>query len=157
MLPAYFANMAPVVAMKYFPKLAIPINKRKLGSHKTWRGVIAAVIVSIIVVIIQRLININSIVDYSQVNILMLGFLLGFGSMFGDSVKSYFKRQRGIEPGKPWYVIDQLDYPLGAMMFASLIVGINWLEFLIILIGSFLLTVAANHVAFKFGIRKVKW
>lgn len=157
MLPAYCANMAPVLVMKYFPKLAIPIHKEKLGSHKTWRGVLSAVVVSIIVTFIQKLIGIRSIVDYSNVSFVMLGFLLGFGAMFGDSLKSYFKRKRGIDPGKPWYGFDQVDYPLGAMMFASLIVGINWLEFTIILIGSFILTVAANHIAFRLGIRKTQW
>lgn len=157
MLPAYFANMAPVLAMKGFHSLAIPINERLLGSHKTWRGVIAAVVVSIIAVFIQRLIGWNSIVDYSKINIFALGCLLGLGTMFGDLVKSFFKRKIGIKPGEPWYVIDQLDFPLGAMMFASFIVKFTMQEFWIIIIGSFGLTVLVNHVGYWLGVREVRW
>lgn len=157
MLPAYFANMAPVLTKNYFKKYAVPINEKLFGGHKTYRGLVMAIVFSLVVIFIQKLIGFNSIVDYNKENILLLGFLLGFGAMFGDLVKSYFKRRIGIKPGEPWYVIDQLDFPLGAMLFASFAHSFTWQEFLIIIVGSFILTVLVNHVGYYLGIRKVRW
>jgi len=38
--------------------------------------------------------------DYTEVNILIIGFLFGFGALLGDLVESFFKRRIGIESGK---------------------------------------------------------
>jgi len=157
MLPAYFANMAPVLTKNHFKKLAIPVNAKLFGKNKTWRGFISAIIFAMIIAFIQQWIGWNSIIDYSKVNIWLLGFLLGFGAMFGDKLESFFKRRIGIPPGKPWYVFDQLDFPLGAMMFASFIVPFTWIDFTIIIVGTFVLTVLVNHISYWLGIRKVCW
>ena len=95
MLPAYFANMAPV----FFKKvnfLNYPVDfgkkikgKRILGSHKTFRGFFFGIILAIIVAYVQSLISAEvALVDYS--NWALIGFLLGFGALLGDSVKSFF-------------------------------------------------------------------
>lgn len=157
MLPAYFANMAPVLTKDLFVKLAVPINEKMFGSHKTYRGLVMAVVLSVIIVLIQKWIGWNSIVDYSSVNVFLLGVLLGLGAMFGDLVKSYFKRKIGIKPGEPWYVIDQLDFPLGAMMFASFVAKFTMQEFFIIIVGSFGLTMIVNHIGYWLGVREVRW
>ena len=47
-MPAYLANMSPVLVSRWFSALAVPIDggktlwgKRILGDHKTWRGLLA--------------------------------------------------------------------------------------------------------------------
>ena len=49
MLPAYFANMAPVFCKGTLSSLAKPINSKLFGEHKTWRGIIVAVFFAIII------------------------------------------------------------------------------------------------------------
>lgn len=59
-LPFYAANMAPVL-VKGIPFLATPIDGGRvwhgqpiLGSHKTWRGLAAGVLLAVAVVYAQR-------------------------------------------------------------------------------------------------------
>ena len=86
-LPAYFANMAPVLAKNMFRKMAFPIdfNIRMgkdtiLGKNKTYRGLVAGVLAAIIVAYMQFFLNENNILaglallDYS--NWLLIGLLL---------------------------------------------------------------------------------
>ena len=51
-VPAYVANMSPVVVRNRFPSLAAPIDgglswrgRRLLGDHKTWRGLLVGIVV----------------------------------------------------------------------------------------------------------------
>ena len=82
-LPGAIANMAPVLVMKYFNFLAVPIDFGKklfgkpiFGSHKTYRGIIFACIAGIAVILMQRYLysmqffKSISIINYSTVNIL---------------------------------------------------------------------------------------
>ena len=91
-VPAYFANMAPVIAnkLKIMKRVNKPIDmnlnfddgKPIFGKHKTYRGFIVAIITGIILAFIQSgLYKVHffrsiSIIDYS--NPLFIGFLLGF-------------------------------------------------------------------------------
>src|SRR3990170_4274835 len=90
LLPAYFANMAPVI-MKNVNFLDYPVDfgkkvmgKPVLGNHKTFRGLFFGVLFGIIIAYLQFLIyksgNFASIaiVDYNKW--LPLGILLGSGA-----------------------------------------------------------------------------
>lgn len=168
MLPAYFANMAPVLAKNYFKPLAVPLDfnkkfkgKRILGSHKTLRGLLAGMVLGIITAFIQYLLlripcfaNI-SLLDYAEWP--SIGLLMGAGALTGDMVKSFFKRRFSIKPGGRWIPFDQLDYVVGALVFVS-IVYVPSIEVIIAaLILSFLLHIMINHAAYYLGISKVKW
>lgn len=167
-LPAYFANMAPVIVKKHFLKLAKPLdsnikidNHTIFGKNKTYRGLIFGVLFAIIITYLQYLLtsvpffhNI-SIVDYS--NWLLIGFLLGFGAIFGDLIESFFKRRLNLEPGKPFIPFDQLDFIIGALIFIYPIVKISIIKLLIILLSSFILHITINHIAFYLKIRDEKW
>ena len=168
MLPAYFANMAPVVAKNMFRKLTLPIdfniglgNNTIFGKNKTYRGLIAGMLAAIIVAYTQFFLNGGNIfadlalVDYS--NWLLIGLLLGLGAMFGDLVKSFVKRRLGLKPGMPFVPFDQLDFVFGALIFVYPVAKLPMEKMAIILFISFILHMVINHIAFYTGIRKERW
>lgn len=164
MLPAYFANMMPVVAKCILPGLSYPLDfrmklkgKRILGSHKTWRGLISGVIAAIIIALIQYKINFAqwNLIGYS--NWLLIGFLMGFGALLGDAAASFVKRRIGIKLGKPFYVIDQTNHVIGATLLISPIYFVGWIELTALLIITGALHVIINLIAYKLKLRETKW
>src|SRR3989338_4143493 len=109
MLPAYFANMAPVIMKKVnFLDYPVDFNKKLgknpvFGRHKTFRGFVFGVLFAIITAYIQfRLAGFDSLRNISILNYdrwLLIGFLMGFGALIGDLIKSFFKRRISINPG----------------------------------------------------------
>jgi CDP-2,3-bis-(O-geranylgeranyl)-sn-glycerol synthase len=157
MLPAYIANMSPY-AVKNIKFLSQPISEKYLGTNKTWRGFLFAILVAITIVCIQSFFTAQPeylVYDYS--NPLLLGFLLGSGAMIGDLVKSFFKRRVGIAPGKSWMPFDQIDFIIGAYLFSLLIIPLQ-IEILIALLA---ITIPAhlitNYIGYKLKIKKSKF
>ncbi|MBI4152466.1 CDP-archaeol synthase [Candidatus Woesearchaeota archaeon] len=159
-LPAYIANMAPVL-FKNVPFLVMPIWEKKLGKNKTWRGVAAAVLCGIVVFWLQKIaytagFTALAIIDYADFSIL-LGFLLGFGAIIGDAVKSYYKRKAGIEPGERWLGFDQLDFVVGGLIF-SFLLYVPPIEVVVVLfLATPFLHIATNHLGYWLGLRKVRF
>jgi len=121
-LPAYLANMSPVLVRPWLRALAVPIDggmsfrgKRLLGDHKTWRGLLAGTVVGMIAYELQRFASEAGfagdlvLIDCAA-HPLLPGLLMGLGAGVGDSVKSFFKRRLDIEPGASWPIFDQLDF-----------------------------------------------
>ena len=161
MLPAYLANMAPPL-LKRINFLNIPISERLLGNHKTYRGLIFAVIIGMLIVYIQKILfqydffkNI-SLINYSEYS-LLLGFLLAFGAMFGDIVKSFIKRRANIMPGERFFPFDQLDFVFGALIFSYFMVKLSFVDIILILIISFILHIIFNHLGYYLRINENKW
>jgi CDP-2,3-bis-(O-geranylgeranyl)-sn-glycerol synthase len=150
-LPAYLANMAPVFAMKLkVPNK--PIWEKRLGTHKTWRGVVSAALVGLLVFWLQKIAYVNgfrslALIDYSDVTI-MLGFFIGLGAIVGDAVKSYYKRKADIKPGKSWVPFDQIDFVIGGIIGSFFIYVPKAEVVLILLLISPLLHVAANIIGY---------
>ena len=176
-LPAYLANAAPVIFDKFrlLKSLKKPIDGgRKMGNDyifgttKTWRGLVAGVLVGTLTGLLQAALYLNSgeakgmespwffFVRYNFENALFLGALLGFGILVGDLVKSFFKRRLHIKSTDPFFPFDQLDY-LGALFLGTLFFPIPLLNFLIILLLSPLLPILANITAYTLGWKKVWW
>ncbi|MBT3836337.1 CDP-archaeol synthase [Candidatus Woesearchaeota archaeon] len=159
-LPAYFANMAPVFVKK-IPFLDRPIWTKKLGTHKTWRGVVSAVVFGGFVFWLQKVAYVAgfrslAVIDYSDFSI-VLGLLLGFGAIFGDAVKSYYKRIAEIKEGNPWPVFDQIDFVVGGLVFSWFVYVPQAEVALIVLVLSPLLHFLINYCGYLLGIRKVKY
>ncbi len=102
------------------------------------------------------------------IGILMLGFRIVFcsyGAAFGDIAGSFLKRRFDIKSGAPFWVVDQLDFVVGAIIFASIpalffpgfyfIPDINIIIFLLILTPS--VSFIANTIAYLIKLKDVPW
>ncbi|MFO8016028.1 MAG: CDP-archaeol synthase [Candidatus Woesearchaeota archaeon] len=173
MLPAYLANAAPVLTKNVLKSLARPLDmghhlrgRPLFGSHKTLRGLLAAIVAGIVVFLVQvclhrfplfqgiELFDYSSF--YSQYYILP-GFLLGFGAIMGDLVESLIKRQASINAGGRWIPWDQVDFLIGALLLFFLIYIPSWKVIVILFVLTPLIHIGMNHLAFYLNIRKVKW
>lgn len=124
-LPAGIANMMPVLVSKV-PFLNVPMDfgysfrgKRIFGDHKTWRGLVFGVIAGGLsaVPILGAIAFLFGDLTLSVVaQTFKIGAILGAGALFGDAVKSLFKRQMNIKPGGSWVPFDQIDWILGALI-----------------------------------------
>jgi len=167
MLPAYFANMAPV----FVKKLAIfnyPLDFNKtflgkpiLGKNKTFRGIISGTLFGILVAFLQSYAyNLDffrgiSFIDYK--GWLVFGALMGFGAILGDSIKSFFKRRIGIESGAPFIPFDQMDFTAGALIAVSVFGFLTLKIIFVSLFINFFLHIIVNHIAHFLKIRDTKW
>lgn len=172
MLPAYFANMAPVFVRK-IPLLKQPLDfgksiggRRIFGDHKTIRGIAAGVIFGTALFAVQSwlyrfpLFQSISLIDYDQFFTsysVVPGALLGAGAVAGDAVKSFFKRRADIQPGRPWIPFDQIDFIIGAIVFILPLHVLSWEVIISLLIATPVLHIATNHAGYYLKIRKVKW
>lgn len=168
MLPAYFANMAPVICRGIFDRLAFPLDFNKkflgkpiLGKNKTFRGVMSGLIFAIVISFIQNVLYNHellkgiSLLDYHQW--LLIGLLLGAGALVGDAVKSFIKRRIGIPPGNSLAIFDQIDFVLGAIIFISFIKKLNFNFIITIVIISYILNVLVNSISYYLKIRTDRW
>lgn len=143
-LPAGIANMMPIFAAKIpaLKKFDAPMDlgrsfrgKRIFGDHKTWRGLVAGIIAGTLTLWLQQYLfsefawirSFAGAVDYPSLPTFIMGPLFAIGALGGDAIESFFKRQRGIAPGKGWFPFDQTDYIIGGaiatMPFVSLSIG----------------------------------
>lgn len=168
MIPAYIANMAPVLGKGRLEFLAVPIDmgrkwkgKPILGKNKTWRGIIFGVAVSTILFLIQRqLYNFEafraaSLIDYSTATI-WIGVLLGLGALAGDAAESFFKRRIGVKPGRPWIPFDQTDFTIGALLLTSIVYFPGWINCIIIVAASAFGHVLFSLLGYKLKLKKDK-
>lgn len=170
LLPAALANAVPVIAaaLPGLKKLDAPIDGGKtwrghaiLGPHKTWRGIIAGVIVSTLFLWLQVVLVANygwaqfvaNGVDYSALPILILGPLFAIGALGGDAIESFFKRQRNIKSGGKWIPFDQLDYIIGSVLVSLFFVILSPLQYLLIFIIWFVVHILASYVGYKLGLK----
>lgn len=172
MLPAYAANMAPVV-FAWIPWGGQPIDggeiwrgRRILGDHKTWRGLFAGLAVGIAAVFAQQQISVlnkNFILElvpygnFSGPEIMLWGTALGGGALIGDLVKSFVKRRIGVAPGKPWIIFDQLDFVFGALVAVSPLYLPPWPHLALIVVATPLLHLLTNVTAYFLGLKRVWW
>lgn len=137
-LPVGLANTGPVLAnnISVLKNFSYPLDfnrswrgQRILGDHKTIRGLLAGMLVGMAVAGVQMLLanmfhsleNYSfSLIDYASYKTLLIGLVFGFGALAGDAVKSFFKRQIGIAPGKNWVPYDQLDFVIGGALASTL-------------------------------------
>ena len=85
-LPAYIANMAPVIASRYNWPFAQSLSVKHFGKNKTYRGFIFGYIAALLFIIAQKHANIEylNIINYYEANLFLIAFLMSFGALGGD-------------------------------------------------------------------------
>ena len=161
-LPAYAANSAAIdvsglPVLKYY---STPIDfgrsfggKRLFGDGKTWRGLVSGVLTATLCAHIMGVYQIEGLLEQSA----FLGFLLGLGAMLGDLTASFVKRRLGFLRGHPVFLLDQLDYILGAFIFALPVYSFNVEYFIIACIITLPVHYLANVVAWLINLKKKPW
>lgn len=170
-LPAGVANMMPIFAARW-PLLARydqPVDggrtfrgRRIFGSHKTWRGLVVGVIFATLTFWLQQrlLMHANLFdgwaaqVDYRQLNSLLMGPLFGLGALVGDMLESFFKRQRGIAPGRGWFPFDQIDYIVGGAVATMPFVRLSLAQYGLLIVLWLALHVIASFIGYKLGVKE---
>jgi len=113
--PAYCANAIPVIMGGGKP---LDFNKKFcdgrpiFGANKTFRGFFAGLFIGSFVGFLE-----SQVFGYH----IMFGFVTTLGALFGDLIKSFFKRRLGMPPGSSLPIADQLDFVVGALLLSLLI------------------------------------
>lgn len=171
LLPAAAANAAPVfaAAIPAFKKLGAPIDGGKtwrghklLGPHKTWRGIIAGIVLSTFTLWLQQSLAahfswaqfVASGIDYSALPLLILGPLFAIGALGGDALESFFKRQQNITSGGKWIPFDQIDYVIGSLAVSLFFVILQPVQYVLIIIVWFFAHLLASYVGYKLHLKK---
>lgn len=168
LFPIYAANGLTPVMGKFIKTHPIDMGRRLgknriLGDGKSWEGIAFGTLMGILIAAVEMMAYPYLPWELSPValNIIpmtpLVGFLLGFGAMAGDSVASFFKRRMGKKRGSSFPLLDQLDFFAGAFIMLSLAVQIEpgW-----VILGSMITLVfhvLSNIIAFKIGIKKTPW
>ncbi|HDD72521.1 MAG TPA: CDP-2,3-bis-(O-geranylgeranyl)-sn-glycerol synthase [Candidatus Aenigmarchaeota archaeon] len=167
-LPAYAANgLVPLVGIrKTHP---IDFGKRFydrkpiLGSGKTWEGLVFGIFIAMLISTVEMLAYPFLPFDASPVPLSIvpmspvLGFLLGAGAMMGDAAGSFIKRRLNLKRGASAPILDQDDFIVGALLFASFTVSVKSSWILLLLIITPIIHLTANFIGYKLKIKKQPW
>lgn len=143
------ANGAPItVAWLFGRKLDFPLDGGRcfldgrplFGPHKTWRGLMAAVLAAAAV---APLLGLGTIT----------GMLLALFSMLGDLGSSFVKRRLALAPSSRALPLDQLPEALLPLLLLKSALGLGWLD-IILTAGLFVLAdIALSRLLYRLHIR----
>ena len=143
LLPAYISNSGGLIfgggEPLDFGKTDSKGN-RWIGDGVTWKGFIGGTLLGTTVGAIQGY--------YGPT-------LLAFGALVGDALGSFLKRRLGIGRGKPAPILDQIDFLIVALLFASLVVKFDLGFVIISVILTLIIHLIANTGAYLLGIKDV--
>lgn len=155
-LPAYIANAVPVVvrgkdAVDRGRKMAggLPV----LGAGKTWEGTISGIAAGGVAGYLQGISSLFPLVPMS----IGLGLALGAGAMLGDMAASFLKRRAGLRRGANVFLLDQLDFIIGALATAVLVADVKLAWIVVWLLLTPLLHRLTNVIGYILGLKKVPW
>ena len=150
--PAYCANGAPVIfggGRSIDGGRNFLDGKPIFGSHKTFRGFFAGLVIGSLVGLVEHFLFGSSSLS---------GFVLSLGGLVGDLVDSFIKRRLDIPPGSPLLVADQLDFVIGALLFSLAIRELPPpLITLIVIIITPPIHLLTNFLAYLLGVKKKWW
>ena len=167
-LPAYAVNgLIPLAGLK---KKTHPVDfgvKFKgnplLGPGKTWEGVVFGCFIGILVALVEMAVFPYLPFDQSPVPLTivpmypLLGLMLGIGTIVGDMVGSFIKRRLGLPRGAIAPLLDQEDFLLGSLLFASFIVTVKLDWVLLLVIITPIIHLVANIIGFKMRVKREPW
>jgi len=157
--PAYCANGTPVLAGGG-TKIDLGRNfrdgKRIFGDNKTYRGFLFGWGVGFFVGILE-----GFALGFDSVP-LVFSVLIPFGALLGDLFAAFIKRRLDIKPGGMLPVVDQLDFVVGALVFAlplafAGVYMLTWQVAVTVLIITPPIHLLTNYGAYKLKLKKHPW
>jgi CDP-2,3-bis-(O-geranylgeranyl)-sn-glycerol synthase len=159
-LPAYFANAAPVIARG---KTVVDLGRnfvdgrRVFGDGKTFKGLAAGIVVGTFTGVLLALSSEFFLPGLDFRAKVTIGFLLSIGTMAGDLAGSFLKRRIGIQSGSQHEFFDQLLFLGGALLFAALLYLPQATEIAILVGLTYVLHKLFNVIAHALKLKKVPW
>lgn len=149
--PAYCANGTPVLAgggtKMDFGRNFID-GKRVFGNNKTFRGFFFGWAVGVAVGLVEwRFLNLP----------LLIAVLTPLGALLGDLTGAFLKRRLNIAPGGMFPIVDQIDFVIGALVFALPLSLIGWEIALAALVITPPIHLFTNFCAYKLKLKKNPW
>lgn len=158
-MPLYVANSSAMLlggktTLDFGKKLSD--GKEIFGKGKTWKGTVFGIIAGTITSFLATLI-VPEQTSIMTENYLLFGFLLSAGAIAGDLAGSFLKRRLSIARGKPVFLLDQLDFIAGGLLFGALLAMPKIEEITFIVVITIIAHKLSNYVAFKIKLKKVPW
>lgn len=145
------ANSAPILARQtpLLGKFTYPVDgnayffdgRRLLGSSKTWRGVIATLLLTSIC---------SVVLQHSW----LTGLVVGLLAMLGDSLSSFIKRRLGMPPSKMAFGIDQIPESLLPIVYLHYLWQFGWASVWGLVLVFIVLELTLSQLLFRLHIRK---
>lgn len=162
-VPAFVANSTPVI-VKNLPVLCswnTPVHARWFGTNKTYRGFLCGIALGMAASLLQY--ALRDVPVLQGITLLhetpgksaLVGFLLGFGALFGDAVESFVKRRMGLPPGRALPFWDGADYIIGGLVLLAPLYVVPLQGMFFLLVAGPLLSLASNMLAYAFGMKDV--
>jgi hypothetical protein len=144
-------------------------GKRVFGENKTWRGIFSTTLGTGLGFVLQAvwLHNYESVqrlelFDYGWAKALIVGLLVGLACGLSELPNSFIKRQIGIAPGATasgavnvlFYILDQVDFLVGAWIVLSFVVTISWIRVLYSFVFLFITHQVISFLGYLLGMRK---
>ena len=141
-------NGAPILITRIFgTALGLPIDAGRrflgqplLGDHKTWRGLVAAMLTG---TALAPMLGLSPIT----------GLLIGLLSMLGDLASSFVKRRLHVSPGSRAPLLDQLPEVLLPLYALQPILGVAWTDIALITTGFVLVDLGLSRLLYRWHIR----
>ncbi len=155
--PAYVANASPVVIRGKAPlDFGKKLGKyRVLGDGKTFEGTIGGIAFGTLAGVVQiyALEFFPNMPEHST----LLIMALSTGAIIGDIIGAFIKRRLGIARGEPAIILDQLDFLIMALLFASFIVNLDVSMVIVLVIITPVMHMATNIFAYLAKMKKTPW
>jgi len=150
--PAYCANGTPVLAgggaKMDFGKNFVD-GKRIFGNNKTFRGFFFGWAIGMLVGSIEYVV-------FPGFPVLFI-VLTPLGALLGDLAGAFLKRRLGIVPGGLLPVVDQIDFVVGALVFALPLMIVYWQLAVTVLLITPPIHLFTNFVAYKMKLKRNPW
>ena len=150
--PAYCANGTPVLAgggtKMDFGKNFVD-GKRIFGNNKTFRGFFFGWAIGMLVGSIEYMV-------FPGFPVLFI-VLTPLGALLGDLAGAFLKRRLGITPGGLLPIVDQIDFVLGALVFALPLMIVYWQLAVTVLLITPPIHLFTNFIAYKMKLKRHPW
>ena len=149
--PSYVANAAPLVlgGGKPLDGGRNFVDGRPIfGSHKTLRGLLAGIVAGSLIGLGESLVD---------PRLVIAGLAISLGAVLGDLLGAFVKRRLNLNPGRPFPIVDQLDFVLGALILSYPFFPMTLLSILIVILVTPPIHLGTNLGAYLLGLKKTYW